>query len=76
VIDRFDCFKSTKKGKRVDKSCAVAPAGDTVTILHSGGVGDHIEWTVVATDGSGNRTERTCAVFVVRPGRRAGRRSP
>ena len=35
-------------------SCTVSFAGDTVTILDSGGVGDVISWTVSAKDGSGN----------------------
>jgi hypothetical protein len=66
----FDCFKFTKKGKRIDKteSCEVAIAGDTITILDSGGVGDNITWTVRATDSSGNVAETQCAVEVVNPG--------
>ena len=61
----------TKKGKRIDKtgSCEVAIAGDTITILDSGGVADHIEWTVVATDDSGNVTQETCEVIVANPGK-------
>ena len=71
MITEYDCFKFTKKGKRIDKteSCEVAIAGDTVTILDSGGVGDNITWTVRATDSSGNETESQCAVVVVNPGR-------
>jgi hypothetical protein len=71
-ITDFDCFKFTKKGKRIDKreSCEVAIAGDTVTILDSGGVGDNIRWYVSATDSSGNVTvSHECDVVVVNPGR-------
>ncbi len=69
VIVDFDCFKFTKKGKRIDKteSCEVLIAGDTITILDSGGVGDRIEWTVEATDACGNTEPLTCGVDVVNP---------
>jgi hypothetical protein len=71
-ITGFDCFRFTKKGKRIDKteSCEVAIAVDAITIttLDSGGVDDHIEWTVVATDDTGNVSEETCKVLVVNPG--------
>ncbi len=40
--------------------------GDTVTILDSGGVGDHITWTVIATDAFGNQSTVTCGVDVVK----------
>lgn len=55
-ITGHDCFKYTKKGRRVDKteSCVIAVAGDRITILDSGGVGDHITWTVRASDNCGN----------------------
>lgn len=39
------------------------------TITDSGGVGDHIEWTVEAEDGAGNVSTETCSVYVVRSGR-------
>jgi len=70
-ITDFDCFKFTKKGKRIDKteSCVVTLAGDTITILDSGGVNDHIEWTVVATDASGIQTVEICEVLIENPGR-------
>jgi hypothetical protein len=70
-ITDFDCFKFTKKGKRIDKteSCEIAIAGDTITILDSGGVGDNITWTVRATDSSGNVTVSQCAMVVVNPGK-------
>jgi len=71
TITGFDCFKLTKKGKRIDKteSCVVTLAGDTITILDSGGVNDHIEWTVVATDASGIQTVEICEVLIENPGR-------
>jgi photosystem II stability/assembly factor-like uncharacterized protein len=70
VITAYDCYKFTKKGKIIDKksSCVVDFEGNTVTIFDSGGVGDFITWTVVATDGSGNSTTDTCLVEVVNPG--------
>jgi hypothetical protein len=51
-ITAFDCFKTTKKGRRVDKteSCVVEIAGATITILDSGGVGDTITWDATAAD--------------------------
>ena len=62
TITGYDCFKFTKKGKRIDKtgSCVVAISGDTVTIHDSGGVGDNITWSVTAADGSGNTDRRDC----------------
>jgi len=70
-VTAFDCFKTTKKGKRIDKtgSCEVAIDGATVTILDSGGVGTTIEWTVSATDGSGNTIDNVCSVVVGNPGK-------
>jgi len=73
VINGFDCFKFTKKGKRIDKtsSCEVAIIGDdTINILDSGGVGDNIVWDVTATDGSGNSSNLECGIVVVNPGRK------
>lgn len=70
-ITAYDCFKFTKKGKRVDKteSCEVDIAGDTITIMDSGGVEDNIIWTVEATDGSGNTTSVECSLVVENPGK-------
>jgi len=73
VINGFDCFKFTKKGKRIDKtsSCEVTIIGDdTINILDSGGVGDNIVWDVTATDGSGNSSNAECGIVVVNPGRK------
>lgn len=66
----YDCFKHTKKGKRIDKtgSCVVALDGATVTIADGGGVGTTIEWLVAAEDGSGNAIEMTCSLVVANPG--------
>jgi hypothetical protein len=70
TVIAFDCFKFTKKGKRIDKtgSCVVQIDGATVTIVDSGGVGDTITWEVEATDGAGNADSATCEVEVVNPG--------
>ena len=70
VITRYDCFKFTKKGKRIDKtgSCVVAMDGATITILDSGGVDDNITWHIVATDANGNVTEADYATLVINPG--------
>lgn len=70
-ITGYDCWFYNPAGKRVDKteSCVVTINGDTITIVDSGGVGDHIGWTVSATDGGGNTAEATCEVVVVNPGK-------
>jgi hypothetical protein len=64
----YDCYSFTKKGKRVDRSdrCDVAFRGEVVDIINSGGVGDMIEWTLLAVDDSGNSSTQTCIVNVVR----------
>jgi len=56
-------------GRTVDKkqSCGIQLNGGTITIHDSGGVGDSIGWTVVATDGSGNSAETACQLEVVNP---------
>jgi len=68
-IVAFDCYKFTKKGKQIDKteSCVVNLAGDSITILDSGGVGDIITWTVLATDSCGNESVVDCSIKVVNP---------
>ena len=65
----YDCFAFTKKGKRIDKtdSCMVTFEGVDITVLESGGVDDHISWTVQAVDMYGNASEATCEVVVVNP---------
>ncbi len=69
-ITGFDCFMFTQKGKRIDKteSCQISIDGDKITILDSGGVGDHISWTVVATDAAGNQSSTECELLVENPG--------
>ena len=69
AITAYDCFKFTKKGKRIDKtkSCVVTFDGVDITVLDSGGVGDHISWTVQSVDMYGNTSEETCEVLVVNP---------
>jgi hypothetical protein len=68
-ITGYDCFKFTKKGKRIDKteSCVVEIHGDSVTIVDSGGDDDNIVWTVRASDNCGNVSASTCSVEVVNP---------
>jgi hypothetical protein len=68
-IIAFDCFEFTKKGKRIDKteSCVLEVAGDTLTILDTGGVGTYISWTGIAADDCGKATQVECQVEVVNP---------
>jgi subtilisin family serine protease len=68
-ITGYDCFALTKKGKRIDKtdSCVVTFDGATLTIWDSGGVDDHISWTVEASDIHGNTSAASCEVLVVNP---------
>ncbi len=70
LVIEFACLKLTKKGKIIDKteSCVVSIAGDTITILDSRRMVNHIFWEVVATDGSGNTTDVMCEVEVLSPG--------
>jgi len=68
-ITEYDCFKFTKKDKLINKinSCEVSIEKDTTTILDSGGVGDHITWSMFASDGSGNVSEEICEILVKKP---------
>ena len=68
-ITSYDCYMFTKKGKRIDKteSCIVELAGDQITILDSGGVNDHISWTIEAVDNCGNASKSECELLVVNP---------
>jgi hypothetical protein len=70
-ITSYDCFIFTKKGKRIDKteSCIVNIDDDTITIIDTGGVGDHIVWIVRSMDDCGNVSESTCGIMVVKPRR-------
>src|SRR5207237_9729436 len=58
AVTGFSCTKPA--------SCKVTFAGDTITILDSGGVGDTISWTVSAPDGAGNNTPQLCQVNVIK----------
>jgi len=73
-IISFECFKHTKKGKKIDKgqSCVVSADGATLTIDDSGGVGTTIAWQVTAVDGSGNPITQNCSVDVENPGQGNG----
>ncbi len=72
TITGSDCFTFTRNGKRVDKtgSCLVRVSDDRITILDSGGVGDKIAWTTLATDVNGNVAAGACEVTVVNPGKK------
>lgn len=67
-ITAYDCYFYTKKGQRISKleSCVVDAAGDTITIIDSGGIGCQITWTVVATDECGNTSQMDCILDVVK----------
>ncbi|MCI5117223.1 MAG: hypothetical protein D3913_04550 [Candidatus Electrothrix sp. LOE1_4_5] len=71
AITDYDCYKIKKNGSRMSKmeSCVVELSGDTITIVDSGGVGDNIVWTMVATDQSGNTTTAEGHVLVGNPGK-------
>jgi hypothetical protein len=68
VITGYECYKFTKKGKKIDKgeSCIVEIVGDSITIHDVGGVGTFIAWDVSATDACGNGATQECEVEVVR----------
>jgi hypothetical protein len=70
-VTGYDCFWFNPAGKRVDrtKGCEVVLQNGRITILDSGGVGDHITWDVTATDEAGNQTLQTCEIQVERPTR-------
>jgi len=58
VVTSFGCTKP--------QECRVQLAGDTITILDSGGIGDVISWTVAARDAAGNGALKTCQLTVVK----------
>ena len=68
VITGYECYKFTKKGKKIDKSksCIVEIAGDSITIHDVGGVGTFIAWDVVARDACANEAPQRCEVEVIR----------
>jgi hypothetical protein len=67
-VTAFRCYEVKPNGRIVDKreSCVVNFAGDSITVVNSGGVNTVVEWEVQATDASGNVGHETCAVQVVR----------
>jgi hypothetical protein len=66
TVTGYTCFKVAKNGV-VSKvsSCVVSFKGNKVTIANSGGIDDHVQWTVSARDQSGNTSSVTCGVLVV-----------
>ena len=69
VITEFECFKFTKKGKRIDKKCHASVQNANFTIAQTGGVGTHIKWTIRAVDPSGNESMQDCELLVENPGK-------
>ncbi|WP_420208311.1 vWA domain-containing protein [Candidatus Electronema sp. JC] len=69
-ITDYSCYKVKKDGSQQSKmeSCVVNVSGDTLTVADSGGVGDNIIWTIIATDPSGNATTAEGHVLVANPG--------
>jgi hypothetical protein len=71
IVD-YECFSFTKKGKKVDRKdghggCAATLEGAVIRIGDTGGVNDHVRWTVAATDEAGNTSQASCQVSVVLP---------
>jgi FtsP/CotA-like multicopper oxidase with cupredoxin domain len=68
ITTGFDCFSFNPAGKNVDRTdgCEVTINGNILSIVDSGGVGDLIEWTIEATDESGNTATEICTISVVR----------
>lgn len=72
-ITDYACQFCNGAGKTVDKlagdSCQVEASDSMFRIDDSGGVGDHISFTVEAEDQSGHTAETTCTVCVTNPGK-------
>jgi hypothetical protein len=68
TVTGFRCYTINGSGKIVDKgeSCVVTFSAGSITIVNPGGIDNTIEWTVNATDGSGNTSTATCSVRVVK----------
>lgn len=66
--ERVRCSRSRVVPLDKTGSCAVNIDGATITIVDSGGVGDHIAWEVHAEDGSGNGVTLQCEIVVANPG--------
>ncbi len=73
-ITTFECYRINGAGKRIDTSdsCVVSTTGGQVTVTETSGVGSMIDWTVEATDGSGNVASATCTITVENPGNGKG----
>jgi hypothetical protein len=68
TVTGFRCYTVNGSGKIVDKgeSCVVTFSAGSIRIVDPGGINNTIEWTVKATDGSGNTSTKTCSVQVVK----------
>jgi len=70
VLDNYACEFCNGAGKTVDKlaggSCQVRASNSIFTVYDSGGVGDHISFTVKAQD-SVHVVEAECTVCVTKP---------
>ena len=51
---------------RIDKTggCVVEVQGATIYIVDSGGIDNHITWTLSATDSCDKTTEKNCEIVV------------
>jgi hypothetical protein len=69
TVQSYKCFEVKKDGRIEDRTqwCKVATQGSTFTIYNPGGVGTTIQWTLAATDASGNLALKSCEVFVTKP---------
>ena len=66
-ITGFSCYSVKNGVKSRNTSCVVNVVGNQINILNSGGVGDNIAWTVRATDGCANSSDKECSIKVVNP---------
>ncbi|UCE00641.1 MAG: PKD domain-containing protein [Chloroflexota bacterium] len=68
VISGFDCYKLSKKGKRIDKteSCIVSFEGAALSIQDSGGIDDIITWSLSVRDNNGNQAIKECKIQVIK----------
>ena len=69
-VTDFKCYKINPKGKRIDvtRHCDVELLGDSVQINGTGLPHVTVEWTVVATDLSGNTSTAVCSSTAEHPG--------
>ncbi len=78
-VTGFECVKPRRRGGSSDSSsgsksdssgrrgCRVEADGATLSILRPGGNGTIINWTVTATDASGDSSTAACSTQVVKP---------